>query len=314
MIEEDFFKMVDSCDLAGVQHALDNSLIDINIIDYDGFNLIFHTMNNNEIDCYKELVSIFLLTNIDVNFTDINGNTALHLAINYHTNDIATLILNHGNPNFNMLNNEGYTPLHIAVETNNLDMINQMFEFRDLIDVNIKDTPEGQTPLYTAVYNGQARIISAVLAFPGADINSVDKDNETILKAFYDEIDDEVTTLVLSIRDLNVNVSLDEDGNRLLHYALDNGYDLVARTLLGREDIDLTANLLGDTPLDIAREYNITEFIELIEKIELGRMQAARWSEEREAWISIVTREQITENQVAQENNSTRENKKLCLK
>lgn len=81
-----------------------------------------------------------------VDCTDINGNTALHIAIDNGHSDIIQFLLEKG-ANVNAKKTTGYAPLHMAVYSGQLDLI------KDLIAKNADIqavTNEGNTALHIA--------------------------------------------------------------------------------------------------------------------------------------------------------------------
>ena len=91
------------------------------------------------------VVNYFLqLENIVINATDHWGNTALHIAIRHRHIEIIKLLLEYG-IDFNVLNNDGMTPLHLATSYSYEEVVNVLVH-QSGIDINIGDH-SGSTPL-----------------------------------------------------------------------------------------------------------------------------------------------------------------------
>lgn len=143
--------------------------------------------------------------------------------------------------NVNMVNNEGESPLHVAVgpdydKTYHPDQLTEaqvmpsVQSIKLLLDagaqVNAKDR-KGATPLYRAVLWGDTKILNLLLAH-GADINTKDLEGDTPLH-------------VAAIH-----------GASKTKWLLEQGAKVNAR------------NEKGDTPLSLAQKYNHTEIADLL--------------------------------------------------
>ena len=61
-------------------------------LDYEGLNILHRACINGEID----LVSYLIKQEININCKSSLGQTALMIAVNYHRNHIAKMLLDHG--------------------------------------------------------------------------------------------------------------------------------------------------------------------------------------------------------------------------
>lgn len=85
---------------------------DVNHTDNDGNTaLILNTKNN----CYKNIVKELVKAGADVNALDKLGNSALYYALKYGDQESARFMIKKG-ADYNHENNEGVTPLQVAVE------------------------------------------------------------------------------------------------------------------------------------------------------------------------------------------------------
>ncbi|WMT84150.1 ankyrin repeat domain-containing protein [Wolbachia endosymbiont of Listronotus oregonensis] len=124
---------------------------------------------------------------VDVNSTDENGWTPLHLAAWKGQLDNARLLIEKG-ADINAENIFGRKPVHVAAESNNTNII----EFFLSKGMNVDDTDRyGRTPLYCASWNGHLGVVK-YLVEKGADINAQDKGGETSLDAATDQKHDDV--------------------------------------------------------------------------------------------------------------------------
>lgn len=165
----------------------------------------------------------------------------LELLVAIKNNDIMAInnLLKEGvNPNFQ--DEDGYSPLHRAIENNNLDAVNALLSYKD-IDKEIKlpmgTTSSdgwllgGATPLLLASYMGNPQIVSALI-----DANC------------------------------NIRAKDDIDGAMAIHIAAGNGYDEVINILLNKDKtlINETDNNGEDTALHWAIMKDFPSTIELL--------------------------------------------------
>jgi len=114
--------------------------------------------------------------------TDINksepgsGRTLLHDAVFYQSPELVKYLIEKG-ANINPADIQGYTPLILAVQSNNQAVINLLIEKG--ADLNSRDV-YGYTPLIWALSSGYPEM-ARVLMEKGADVNIADNDGKTPL-------------------------------------------------------------------------------------------------------------------------------------
>ena len=92
----------------------------------------------------------------DINIKYQSGWTPLHLALQFNHMEIASVLVNHG-PDVNAKNKDGRTPLHLAVQVESKDLTNAILEKG--ADVNVKDN-RGFTSLHLAVDFDNQELVS----------------------------------------------------------------------------------------------------------------------------------------------------------
>ncbi|MHC4660085.1 MAG: ankyrin repeat domain-containing protein [Planctomycetota bacterium] len=95
--------------------------------------------------------------------------SSFSLAVSWGRFEIAEMLLKKG-ANINRIQDDGRTPLHLAVIGKNLKGV--VFLLEHGADINLKDS-EGYTPFLRAVMNGKTDIVRVLLE-KGADINRID--------------------------------------------------------------------------------------------------------------------------------------------
>lgn len=124
------------------------------LVDPDDINLALRAAAKaGHLSVVKELIG----RNIDISATDLNGKTALHLAV----------IANHSNVIMELAkvsvvdatNNEGQTPLHLAAESGNAEVIRILTDHGAQV---ARKTITGDTPLHLAAKKGQVLAVRAL--------------------------------------------------------------------------------------------------------------------------------------------------------
>lgn len=94
----------------------------------------------------------------NINDTDLNddGNTPLHVAVSKEHQDIVELLLNASGIDINIQNNQGNTPLHISISKGNEELVRLLLSKGAKINIENKD---GKTPLDNAKQSNKEKII-----------------------------------------------------------------------------------------------------------------------------------------------------------
>jgi ankyrin repeat protein len=108
--------------------------------------------------------------NIELDYIDSAGNTALQLALKQFEFSIAELIIAKS-CYFDYINNEKKTVLHLAVELNKVSIVKALLE--KFANVNIEDA-EHCSPLLIAAKAGFTQIVEALLCIEDIDVNTND--------------------------------------------------------------------------------------------------------------------------------------------
>jgi hypothetical protein len=153
------------------------SSIDLNKQDRNG-NTIFHmAINRNKIDVLEMLLRI---PGVDLNTPDRNGNTLLHTAIKENKTEIVKMLLKSPGIELNIEDDGGNTLLHRAIKENDTEMVEMLLNANG-IRVNIKNR-FGNTPLHRAIKENKTEIVKMLLKSPGINVNIKDNDGNTPLE------------------------------------------------------------------------------------------------------------------------------------
>ncbi len=239
-----------------------------------------------------ESVQILLDNGADLNVVDTAGNTLLHFLVQaQNVNWVVGDILVDGGLSVNSHNNEGLTPLHVAIKQ--VSTTGAAYLIDKDADVDPLDK-NGFTPLFYAVMEDSVDLVNFLL-INGAGINkrdlrgntvlhasvlqAVDMDNGEMVDLLLDwkadifarnKIGDtplglaiEVGPVVLDhiLKEGTIN-SINNEGNTPLHYALEaEAPDAVIEIILGEGADKKAINGKGETPLQTAENKGYGSYI-----------------------------------------------------
>ncbi len=296
-------------DLRIFKLLLNNTPELINKVDIKGCNVLHYAAAKGHLD----IVTFLLSRNPELlNNVDINGCNPLHLAaLKGHLNVVRFLLLEVAD--LNALNKKGKTILHLAAAKGHLDVVKLILEANPEL-VNKVGGEYKITPLHLAAYNGRLDVVIELLEhganFSQFDevghnalhyalnnerlhvveyffkknlepLNALDKEGKTILHhaACYGK--DKVVKLLVTYG-ANINI-VDKEGKTPLHYTAERYIGeqskKVAELLISAAGNDKLAYInRGDqsqkTALDIAKENNRNDIVELVELLEEAAKQS----------------------------------------
>jgi len=181
----------------------------------------------NFLDFLDKKFSIPLMTLI-VNFSDSNGNTALHYAVSHENYDLVSVLLDSKVCDVDRMNHAGYSPVmlgslcEIKDETQST-IVQRLFEIGN---VNAKALKHGQTALQLAASHGRIQTTQLLLDC-GADVNIQDVDGSTALMCAAEWGRKEIVKMLL--QSPNVDASLtDCDNQTALSIAIEQKHKAIA--------------------------------------------------------------------------------------
>ncbi|KAM9299479.1 B-cell lymphoma 3 protein [Gastrophryne carolinensis] len=148
-------------------------------IDLDIMNYIRQTpLHLAVIIDQPELVTLLLEHGSSPNIQDRNGQTCFHLACEYGSIGCLEVLMRVTTRDLEATNYQGMTALHIAVSTGRKDLTLCLLEHG--ADVNAVDIKSGQSPLIQAVENGHEEMVSLLIQH-GARVNQLTYAGNTAL-------------------------------------------------------------------------------------------------------------------------------------
>ncbi|XP_008206465.1 ankyrin-3-like [Nasonia vitripennis] len=208
-----------------------------------------------------------------INSVNTRGNTALHIALQYHKLGIARYLIKAG-ANVRAKNVERETPLQLAVANkSHVDLVTEMLPNGDLhakckfyglmslqlaiVGVRYRHWIRKLVESYggKSIYGSELRKVVKMLLDAGADVNARDISNSSPLHcAVYTGDVELVKILIDAGADLN---HLTETGFAVLHDAVLCGNEAMVRLLLSRGSrVDIQVEDIGDTALHWAIRLN----------------------------------------------------------
>jgi len=237
----------------------------------------------------KKLLSR-LLFKPEINTTDKDLNTGLHLAIKKGHVELSELLISTG-ININARNKERDTALHIATNKGNLDIVKLLVSKGALI--NSKEANE-YSALHEAIDQGYPKI-AKFLILSGADINAKTKNGDTpLIRASRSGCRDIVSLLITKGADVKVQgcyketalykaseagdikiaellIAAGADVNAInntrmssLHKASENGYTALAGFLISKGAEVNASDDYGEIPLHKASYFGHPEIVKLL--------------------------------------------------
>ncbi|MCA9409418.1 MAG: ankyrin repeat domain-containing protein, partial [Candidatus Omnitrophica bacterium] len=200
--------------------------------------------------------------NDEINKQNINGQTPLHLALQYNQPYIAKLLLN-ADARLDITNNEGEQAIHYAARYGLTAMIKEFLE--NGININVPALGTEYTPLHLAASNNQVNTVLYLLNNSNININCVDKWHNTPLHFAAKEGNTQIVKTLLSRKEIFIN-PLTNDWITPLHLALQNGYPDTASIFFEYNPEINIIDKYGNTPLSLAIDGNYNEIIKLLEE------------------------------------------------
>ncbi|KAG5360805.1 Ankyrin repeat-containing protein [Yarrowia sp. B02] len=163
-------------DLATVQEILSREPKQVNQVDSDGRSALLWAVSMG----HKNIVEWILQHHkpADIDQTDASGWTVVHIASSTGNVDMLNLILPL-EPDVNEKANGGQTPLHLAVGKNRVDAVRLLLDHGAKPSVRIKDG-QGQIPLVRAAANGSMVMVKTLLE-NGSPLSTTDVNGWTAL-------------------------------------------------------------------------------------------------------------------------------------
>ncbi|XP_063408881.1 ankyrin-3-like [Mytilus trossulus] len=209
-----------------------------------------------------DLIKILMEHDADVNFQMKNGMTPIYIAcVNNHIETVKLLL--RYNADINKCEETGWGPLHVASHSSHKELVEYLCE-NSVAEVNCYIN-EKYSPLYLACQVNNEDIVKLLLRY-GASINHGDQNGFTLFHKACSEGDISIVELLIK-EDAAVNLR-DRDGKTPLYIACDRRHiDVVELLLKHGAEVDKAAKVAteaGWTPLHVSASSGDTRITELL--------------------------------------------------
>ena len=220
----------------------------------DGRLIHYAAFTNNVLlcDCLVELGAM-------VDSFNNKSFTALKISSKKGHIEVTRSLLQAGaNPNL-ISKNPGFTALNNAAQFGHLECVRILMEYR----ANIESPEMATTPVHSAAYGGRVKVLDFLLTKFPASLNMLDSKREVPL--YQATIQGHTACVQLLLRcGANVNLTVSDQGETLVHIAVKDNREQVLRALLDHKANPDEAMKNGKTPLMLAVEQDNVDFIPLI--------------------------------------------------
>ncbi|XP_077288685.1 uncharacterized protein LOC143913048 [Arctopsyche grandis] len=238
-----------------IMSLLFDQIHDINVTDEEGNTLLHIAALCNQPEATKFLLNM----GADANRINEKGKTALHYIAEKGAEDEFILLMSKGlDPNIRDKSNR--SPLHYATIEGNLKIMQILIDKR--VDMNVTDK-DGNSPLLLAAEYNKIEALKLLLK-SGADVNARNSKGTALHYSVRRGAEVECKFLLLS-KELDPNIR-DKSDLSPLHYAVIGGNLKIMQLLIDKGvDVNVT-DKDGNSPLLLAAEYNKIEALKLLLK------------------------------------------------
>jgi len=249
-----FINAVETGNPTFVQQLIDQGA-DVNFLHPSGKSPLIVAAKNHHIDCVKILLTKQIH---NINQTDSARRTALHYMSECDDASCILALIAAG-ANVNLLDIDGLSALYLAVIKGNVDCLNALLSANG-IDVNQPDK-HGFTPLHLAIQLGHFDCVQALIA-AGADVNKANKNNAVplVIAGEYGRLDC-IELLLEKKADVNVAAM---DGITSLYCAADKGHFKCLEKLLSVNAGVNPTDSQGFSALYMAVQRNYSECVKAL--------------------------------------------------
>ena len=217
----------------------------------------------------------------DVEVVNKYGNTPLHIAARHNKPAIAKFLITSGCCPY-IRNNTGDTPLHIACQWGCTAIVEYLVKDQHS---NINATNNhGNTPLHTACYAGVTEVVRVLLSkrcntrivnsrIDTPQIISMNQDGDLLLHLACQWGDVNIVKYLVNYQHCDVN-AINKRGTTPLHIAAAYSQVSIARFLINRGCNPDIRNISGDTPLHLACQRGEIDMVEYLVKYQRCDVEA----------------------------------------
>lgn len=170
-------------------------------------------INKRQLDIMERLIQTH---NVHQAERDAEGRAPLHRAVETGSMEVIELFLKNKDPLLNLRDKKGRTPLQIAIESGKDSIAIRLLSDPRVL-LNVHDNSEN-TPLQTAILRGNWKVANAILDHEKFGLNHQNKDGDTALMLAITRSEPNLDFLkrLLAIKELNLTLQ-DAQGQNVIH-------------------------------------------------------------------------------------------------
>ena len=165
---------------------------------------------------------------IDINYTDEESDSFLMKCLKVHKLKASSWLLDNG-IRVDITNKNNEATFDLAIQHGNKDIIKKILEKDDSIDINTVDK-DNRTLLQNMVVQGKNNIAKVLVEY-GADVNNTDNHGRNVIYDALSYGDESFITYITKVEGLNLDV-VDTDGNTIMLHTEVLKNDEIAKDLL----------------------------------------------------------------------------------
>ncbi|XP_057661221.1 uncharacterized protein LOC130896874 [Diorhabda carinulata] len=231
----------------------------VKTINYMKSSMVFSISRDIMIRRYNDMSLLLLQNEGTIVVNDDVGNTLLHLVSETNDTKVGDLLIRCGH-DINLRNSFEITPLYFACMNNSRDMCRLLLQ-KDHVDFHCPPGYDNESLLHWAVLQHDLKRVDLLLK-KGHDVNVRNFKDETPLQIAFKHKFKSIIKRLLQQDEIDFASTLDEEGNTLLHFAVeDNDIDTTDILLKKGLESDIR-NLDNDTPIHIAFKLKLEEILQ----------------------------------------------------
>ena len=234
-------------------HLLEDKTVNINVTNKDGMTPLHVACMSKRPDIVQLLC---LKATCDLNFTDKNGDTPLLTACRSGQLDSVNVLLFEVKCKVDVVNNDGDTALHVACRGGSADIIAMVLMLQKDVDVKNKD---GDTPLHISCRQNALNTVKVLVNEHGCDVNVKNNDLDAPLHVACGMQSHDIVQILLNANQSETRVkpcdpnNKNKQGNTALHIACEMNSFVIAQSILSHSECDPNiSNNDGMLPFHVA--------------------------------------------------------------
>lgn len=224
--------------------------LQVNNTDQDGNTLLHLAAKGN---CVESLKLLTACSGIELNKKNAFGETALLLAMEKNNAAAVEYLLSTPGIDVFETDSKGLNPLKYVIQKDDSSLLDKLLSSLAEIDVNRTDA-EGNTLLHTAVNSKSKKCLNALLQISGINVNAKNHEGITPLMLAAKNNCGEMLSLLVKVKGMDFNVQ-DSAGRTALYHAAAAGHAEIVTALLKEDGINCDlADAQGYNPRSIAQQ------------------------------------------------------------